>query len=824
MTQDTYIFYSYQWLVDGNLIKCYCVDQKSNPLIIHLNNYNPPLYISFDGISSNDSCDRFVTHINKILSTKSHYIVSYELVKDAKLSDNITNTTTYAILRFNNWNARNHCKNLFNMKSFYYYKTKISVLNTEIDDITLFLSDYNLEVCCWIQTSDLDDNYYCTKINKLESTYTPTYPLILSFDIECNSSNTNSMPKSYNLDDKIVMISAVSRRYLSTDTTDITFVLNLDPNIKYDGKIVVCNSEVELITNFLQYLVYIDPVVIVGYNIYGFDIPYIIAKLQLNLLYIPIDISRDSSGTYTRQISSHTKAYGYMDGTEIKCNGRVIIDLLTIFRRNNKFKVRTLDEVSRIVLEDNKANISAKDMFKIFSNPTKDGMTKVIDYCVKDSRLVLDLVDKLDMWVTWTEESASTLTNLDDLYVRGITHRASNMFYRECVKRNIIIKRHNTKRYSTAGGYVYDPIPGVYNNCTCVDFRSLYPSIIIEHNICVSTYIRTDKNGEHIFMREPVGIIPQMLVSLITKRSEILTLMKTIDDERIKSILNARQLSLKISANGIYGILSTPYDHILCFSPAADTVTALGRHYISDLNRRLRYDHGFECIYGDTDSCYITRSDITNKDEMIKATNDAINNINNALPKNINIAFERYIDLMFIITKKKYVLVIDGKMLHKGNVSIRRDNCEFTRRLYSDILDLALLKRYSIEDLLQEIVRRYRRLLNGLVDYNDLVMTCPVSKDYKNKSNQFNIMIDRLRRTNSNVSVNDRIQYLIVKTVNETCLQGYKMYPFEEVIEKGYYIDYLYYLSKKIHPVINSLLDSLGYTGLGYYISGLMGF
>lgn len=816
------MFYSYYWLIESNITKCYCVDKNSNPQIIHCLGYKPPLYLTFDGIETPGACDRFVTYVNKILSKKSHDIISYEL-SSYKSSRNITNYKTCLKLRFNDWDSRKHCYNLIRMKTFNYYKVTVTLLNTDIEDITLFLTDYNLDVCGWIEPQDLDNNMYCSKISRLDIEI-PIYPIILSFDIECNSSNTNRMPRSYNIDDKIIMISAVYRRYLETNTTSRTFVLDLNNNITYNSDVVLCNSEVDLITKFLQYIVDVDPVVVVGYNIFGFDIPYIIGRLYLDLVHIPVDISRDKSGTNTIQISSHTKAYGYMDGTEIKCNGRIFIDLLTIFRRNNKLKIRTLDEVSRVFLNDEKIGISPKDMFKIFANPNKIDMTRVINYCVKDSTLVLDLVDKLDMWVTWTEESASTSTNMDDLYVRGVTHRASNLFYRECIKRNIIIEKHNYDRYTTQGGYVYDPIPGVYSNCTCVDFRSLYPSIIIQHNICVSTYISTTDSGEHIFMREPVGIIPQMLISLVSKRNDIVSRMKTIQDYRVKSILNARQLSLKISANGIYGILSTPYDHVLCFSPAADTVTYLGRYYINDLNNRLRRDFNFDCIYGDTDSCYITRSNVCTKDQMIKYTNDAIDKINSILPQHINIAFERHVDLMFIISKKKYVLVKDGEMIHKGNVSIRRDNCDYSKKLYSDILELSLLKRYDDKAILREIIFRYNKLLSGQVDSKDLIMTCPVNKNYKSKSNQYHIMIDRLKKSNSDVSVNDRIPYLIVKTVNETCLQGYKMYPYDEVISNNYVIDYKYYLSKKIHPIINSLLESLGYVGLGSIISDILEF
>lgn len=811
---SSYIIYSYQWKVDvtNNMIDCYCLNKSSDPVIIHILGYMPPLYITYNNITNYSSLDNLVQYINKILCKESHEIINYRILS-MRDSKDITSDITCAVLRFQSWEARRHCHNLLNMKTFKHYKNTITVLNTEINDVILFLADNDLDTCGWIETSDLDKKtMMCTKITKL-NTITPLFPVILSFDIECNSSNTNRMPRSHNIDDKIIMISAVHKRYGSDDNNLISkvFVLDISDKISYNrDNIIKCDSEEHIIEEFLKHIVLVDPLIIVGFNNFGFDIPYIIGRLHLRLRHIPIDISRNTSGTSIREIESSTKAYGYIKGTSLTSNGRILMDLLTIFRRDNKLKVRSLDEVSRIFLEDKKANMSHKEMFKIFSNPTSNDMTRIIDYCIKDSTLVIRLIDKLDMWTTWTEESSITFTSIDDLYIRGITHRATNMFYRECVKNNIIVRKHNIKRYKTLGGHVFEPIIGLYNNCTCVDYRSLYPSIIIEHNICLSTYRGTSDNGEHIFLTEPRGIIPDMLVSLVNKRKDILQRTKEEQDTRIKSILNARQMSLKLSANGIYGVLSTPYDHILCFSPAAETVTSLGRKYINTLSDILRNTYKFTCIYGDTDSCYITKNNLT-KEELIDETNKAINEINNTLPTNINIAFERHVDTMFIISKKKYVLVANGKMIHKGNVSIRKDNCELVRRLYSNILDMALLKQHNINTLKLKILYIYDKLINGLIDIDDLVVTCPVNKGYRSKSNQYYIMIERLRRNGTTISVNDRIAYLFVETDNDDCLQGYKMYTYDEVIENGYKIDYMYYLHRKVHPVIGTLLDLLGY-------------
>ena len=70
------------------------------------------------------------------------------------------------------------------------------------------------------------------------------------------------------------------------------------------------------------------------------------------------------------------------------------------------------------------------------------------------------------------------------------------------------------------------------------------------------------------------------------------------------TVLEKRQLALKISANSVYGALGTKTG-LLPFIPAAQSVTALGRTNIQNAATYMQRHCGAQLVYGDTDSVYV---------------------------------------------------------------------------------------------------------------------------------------------------------------------------------------------------------------------------
>jgi DNA polymerase delta subunit 1 len=129
-------------------------------------------------------------------------------------------------------------------------------------------------------------------------------------------------------------------------------------------------------------------------------------------------------------------------------------------------------------------------------------------------------------------------------------------------------ERSHTSEGKYEGAVVIEPVRGFYTDpVATLDFASLYPSIMMAHNLCYSTLIPPSKikgmNPEHYertpngdyFVKSEIkkGILPLILEELIGARKRVKEMLKKSTDPFERAVLDGRQLALKISANSVYG-------------------------------------------------------------------------------------------------------------------------------------------------------------------------------------------------------------------------------------------------------------------------------
>ena len=118
------------------------------------------------------------------------------------------------------------------------------------------------------------------------------------------------------------------------------------------------------------------------------------------------------------------------------------------------------------------------------------------------------------------------------------------------------------------GGCVLEAICGYYQEpCAVLDFASLYPSIMMAHNLCYSTIIpayrvkdfREDQltktpNGD-FFIKKGIfsGVLPKILHDLVSTRKAVKDKIKTCNDKALLVLLENRQAALKLACNSVYG-------------------------------------------------------------------------------------------------------------------------------------------------------------------------------------------------------------------------------------------------------------------------------
>lgn len=131
-----------------------------------------------------------------------------------------------------------------------------------------------------------------------------------------------------------------------------------------------------------------------------------------------------------------------------------------------------------------------------------------------------------------------------------------------------------------------EPKRGYYNDpIATLDFSSLYPSIIMAHNLCYTTLLtpssqhklqlpedqitRTPHNS--MFVKFPVrkGILPEILENLLTARKVAKAELKKEEDPLKKKVLDGRQYALKVSANSVYGFTGAQMGKLPCLEISA---------------------------------------------------------------------------------------------------------------------------------------------------------------------------------------------------------------------------------------------------------------
>ena len=566
------------------------------------------------------------------------------------------------------------------------YKFTVHSNSNSITPILKYMAMFNLPSASWIrgkgklQTGESKESTktieYIVSCKDLKthsnySSFPIIYPKVLSWDIETYSMDENSMPKSDRAEDVIFLISCVISEYkqkeqiiskycLSSVDTDNTLV-------DKDTKVIKVKNEYSLLKGFGDFIRQHDPDILIGYNIMGYDLKYMIARAELhscynefaNLSCIPGKIGKEE------HINWGSSARGKQDMVYIEAYGRVWIDLLPYIRMNHNFSNYKLSTVCQEILKtDNKDDLKIKDMFSYYRNKDSVGLASAVNYCTQDSNVVLLLWTKCLIWFDITETANTCCIPPFYIIAKAQQIRIVSQMLNYCIKNNIILETNIYKPAENEfyeGATVTEPISGLYKNVVPFDFASLYPSIIMAYNIDYSTIVNDDsipdedchilewethtacdcpksdgtrpkknKKGllkiicakyKYRWLKESdktyKGVIPTLIKNLIDARKKTRKMIeenkKLIKNETCQlkineliatnSVLDKRQLAYKVSANSMYGIMGASEGY-LPFLPGAMSVTKVGRDSILKASSYIEKNHKGKVIYNDTDSAY----------------------------------------------------------------------------------------------------------------------------------------------------------------------------------------------------------------------------
>ena len=333
-----------------------------------------------------------------------------------------------------------------------------------------FIYDLDLGACVEITGEEYNpENRYLTdiviKADKIITTpdFNPALK-VLSFDIE------NAFPESS------------SEQYGK--------ILVIGYTIAEGGKITkgaIDGEEDELLRNFVKLVQSQDPDVLIGYNVDGYDLPVI--EYRMKRYGIRFNIGRDSSEP--RRIQNQ-----YW-----RLKGRIVSDVWWNVKRILKPKHETLNYVSQELLGEGKDDIDRLRIEEEWRNRKQE----VIDYCIKDSYLTFQIMDKMRVLDRNMFMATVTKLPLEDTTNGGTSNYVDSILIRKADRENIgvpMTASQALKEKPIEGGHVESIGAGLYSRVIVLDFKSMYPSMIIKYNICFTTL---DPNGTTISLFGTVG-------------------------------------------------------------------------------------------------------------------------------------------------------------------------------------------------------------------------------------------------------------------------------------------------------------------------------
>lgn len=387
---------------------------------------------------------------------------------------------------------------------------------------------------------------------------------IVSFDIEVDISD--SYADVNEADKEITSIAYKSSKsdsyYLlgrkDYDKTKTT--LDIDPELIEFKKF---ESEVQLLQYFIRLWCDDYPDIVTGWNVEYFDIQYIVTRI-IRLL------GEDSASRLSPWNSinkTNREFFGKVQNT-YKISGISVVDYMDAFKKfgykygpQESYK---LDHIANVILGEKKLDYSE---YGTLTELYEKNPQLYLDYNLKDTWLIQRFEDETSLLSLVMTVAYSGGVNYTDAF--GTVGIWESTIYRRLLNQKIVppIKGGPGQVVNgLVGGYVKDPVPGMYPWIVSFDLNSLYPHLMLQYNMSPETYMQDEHEyvtqemvlkGEYqnkdkaksvaangaCFSNEKLGIIPGIIEEYYSNRSKIKKEMLRVEQEieLIKHEINIRK-------------------------------------------------------------------------------------------------------------------------------------------------------------------------------------------------------------------------------------------------------------------------------------------
>ncbi len=576
-----------------------------------------------------------------------------------------------------------------------------------------------------------------------------------------------------------------------------------------DFEEIIHGDEREIIGKFVKIVRDLDPDIIVGYNQDGFDWPYL--KKRAEKHSIKLSIGRDGSELTFR-------------GGRPRITGRINVDLYDIAMRLD-VKIKKLENVAEFLGRKIEiADIEAKDIYKKWMSGDYESVFKYSRQDILNTYYIAE-----ELLPMHYELSKMIRIPVDDITRMGRGKQVDWLLLSEAYKLDEIAPNPVELAEKYEGAFVLEPERGLHESVYCLDFASMYPSIMITFNISPDTYVfgdcsecYTSPEVGHKFRKKPDGFFKSILIDLIRRRKEIKEKMKELDwNDPEYRLLDIKQQTLKILTNSFYGYTGWNGARWYC-RECAEATTAWGRYFIKK-SVEIAREMGFDVLYGDTDSIFVTKN--VSPETLDSDVRRLIDRLTSELP--VTIEVDEIYSTIFFVEKKRYAgLTADGRIVVKGLEVRRGDWCELAKEVQKKVIEIILTEKNPekamnyVRDVIVKI-KAGEFKLEKFVIYKGLTR-----KPSKYESMQAHVKaVLKAKEFGYVYPVGTKVGYVIIEGSGNV---GDRAYPIE-LIESfdGNYVevktkfgvekkrlDKDYYINNQVLPSVLRILERFGYSEL----------
>lgn len=618
----------------------------------------------------------------------------------------------------------------------------------------------------------------------------------------------------------------------------------------YKGtKVQRMNNEKALLNYFIMQFSNIDPDLIVGHDMQGYQLDLICSRLRHCNVNTFGKLSRLKRGEFPQK--------GRFE-RELFC-GRLVCDIKISAKELIRSRSFDLDALCQKVLklnEGQRVNLEPEDVPKMYQSSAD--IIKLITITMQDAAFILQMMYELNVIPLALQITNIAGNVMSKTLLGGRSERNEYLLLHAFSEKDYLVpdksyerktddenktNKSKRKKPTYSGGLVLDPKVGFYDKLILLmDFNSLYPSIIQEYNVCFTTIQHSADNPSCSFSQDRTktnGILPTEIRKLVESRRNVKSLMKNVEaSSELYMQYNIRQMALKLTANSMYGCLGFSNSRFFAKEIAA-FITQKGREILTNTKDTVE-KMTFEVIYGDTDSIMINTNCLDY--EQVFKIGSKIKQEINKLYRQIELDVDGVFKYLLLLKKKKYAAVSISKSKsgelkfaqeHKGLDIVRRDWSQLSAECGKAVLN-CILSSDHLEEKIENVHNHLTKVKTDLENHSVPLTLLTIAKQLtknpkeyaeKNTLPHVQVALRYNQKGGKQLQNGDTVHYIICDNGSASTVPAtQRAYHIEELKSSNdtLKVDVKYYLSQQIYPVISRLCEPI--PGLdGYQIATWLG-